>query len=267
MDPRPAVVLVEGDDPALVSEAVTATVDELLGDADRSMSLEVYGGEEVDLAAVADSCATPPMLTDRRIVVLRDVGGWSADEVAPLLGYLADPLPSTTLVLAAGGGPIPAKLSSAAKQHGRVEQTRVESRDADQWLSRRVGAAGLRLDPAASAALRAHLGEDVSRAIALVDLLAAVYGEGAVLGEADIRPYLGQPGSVAPWTFTDAVDRGDTAAALETMHRLLEAGERHPLVVLAVLHRHVQSMLKVDSPSIRSEAEAAQAMGLSLIHI
>ena len=74
MADRPAVVLIDGDDPSLVSDAVAAAVAELLGDADRSLSLEDVRGEEVDLAAVADSCATPPFLSDRRVVLVRDVG-------------------------------------------------------------------------------------------------------------------------------------------------------------------------------------------------
>ena len=68
---------------------------------------------------------------------------------------------------------------------------------------------------------------------------------------------------MAPWTFTDAIDAGRTADALIQLHRLLGGGERHPLVVLAILHRHVQSLLRVDSPSIRTEGEAAAAMGIA----
>ena len=58
------------------------------------------------------------------------------------------------------------------------------------------------------------------------------------------------------------IDAGETEKSLTLLHRLLEAGERHPLVVLAILHRHVQSLMRVDSPSIRTEAEAARALGI-----
>jgi DNA polymerase-3 subunit delta len=257
------VVLVDGDDPILVGEAVGAVVAELLGDADRTLSVESHGGEDVDLAMVADSCATPPMLSDRRIVVLRDVGRWSADEVAPLLAYLDDPLPTTRLVLVGGGGQTAAKLSAAAKAKGRVVQTRVESRQADQWLKGRVEGSGVRLDRSASALVKEHLGEDHGRVVPLLQILEAAYGSGTSLSEEDVKPYLGQAGAVTPWTLTDAIDSGDAPAALTALHRLLEAGDRHPLVVLAVLHRHVQSILKVDSPSIRTDSQAAEALGIA----
>ncbi len=60
--PEP-VYLVEGSDPALVAEAVSSLVSELVGDEERALAVEDYGGEEVDLASVADSCATPTNLS------------------------------------------------------------------------------------------------------------------------------------------------------------------------------------------------------------
>jgi DNA polymerase-3 subunit delta len=83
------------------------------------------------------------------------------------------------------------------------------------------------------------------------------------LSAADVEPYLGQAGGVAPWDLTDTIDRGENDVALTVLHRLLEGGERHPLVVLAILARHVQAWLRVDSPAIGSEADAARALGIA----
>ena len=73
------------------------------------------------------------------------------------------------------------------------------------------------------------------------------------MGPEELEPYLGQPGSVPPWDLTDAIDKGETEAALKVLHRLMEAGARHPLVVLAILHRHFGNILRVQSPAITSE--------------
>jgi DNA polymerase-3 subunit delta len=211
---------------------------------------------------VADTCATPPFLSPRRIVVVRDVGRFSTDEVAPLLAYLEDPLPTTVLILVAGGGTVAAKLTAAVKARGHVRSTRVSPREARDWVRSRVRAAPLRVDSQAEALIEAHLGEDVSRLGALLEVLVAAYGEGAGVGPAEVEPYLGEAGAVAPWTFTDAIDAGRTGDALAQLHRLLGGGERHPLVVLAILHRHVQSLLRVDSPRVQTEGDAAAALGI-----
>lgn len=258
-----AVTLIEGSDPTLVSEALGRTVDELLGNEDRSLALEDYSGDEVDLAAVADACATPPFLVGRRVIVVREVGRWNTDEVAPLLAYLEDPLDSTALVLVAGGGQTAPKLAAAAKAKGRVISTAVDSRKAGDWILERVRQSGLALDAGATAALRDHLGEDAGRLVPILAVIEAAYGKGVPLRVDDIEPYMGQAGSVTPWAFTDLIDGGKVEEALEHLHRLMEGGDRHPLVILAILHRHVTSLMRVDSPSIRTEGQAAEAMGIA----
>jgi DNA polymerase-3 subunit delta len=259
---RPPVVLVEGDDPTLIAEAVSAVVDELVGTGHRELIVEDHRGEEVDLASVAESCATAPFLADRRVVIVREAGRFSTDDVTPLLTYLDDPLASTVLVLAGEGGTVAPRLASAARTAGRVVSTKVASRDAHEWIRGRIRSASVRLDDEAATVIEAHLGQDVNRLSALLEVIAAAYGEGARLGAADVEPYLGEAGAVAPWDLTDAIDSGRTEDALGSLRRLLGGGERHPLVVLAILHRHVQSMLRVDNPAIRSESQAAEAMGI-----
>lgn len=259
----PMVTLVEGGDPTLVAEALRRTIDELVGDEDRSLVLEDHSGEEVDLAAVADACATPPFLASRRVVVVRDVGRWKTEEVAPILTYLEDPLETTALVLVAGGGQTATKLAAAAKAKGRMVSTQVDSRATADWVEKRIRQSGVGLDGAAIRALTEHLGEDAGRLVPILDVLEAAFPPGERLQFEDIEPYLGQAGSVTPWAFTDSIDAGQVAAALTYLHRLLEGGARHPLVVLAILHRHVTSLMRVDSPSVRSEADAAAAMGIA----
>lgn len=257
------VWLVDGDDLTLVAETTRATVDELVGDADRGLVVEDFRGDEVDLAAVADAAATPPFLADRRVVVVRDIGRFGADELAPLLAYFEAPLPTTAVVLAAGGGRTSTRLVAAVKAHGHVTGTQVKGRAARTWVTERLRSAPVAFDGRAAALIEAHLGEDVSRLSALLEVLASAFGVGAHLNATDIEPYLGEAGSVAPWDLTDAIDGGRTEVALGLLRRLLGAGERHPLVVHAIVARHVGSLLRVDSPEIVTEAQAAAAMGIA----
>lgn len=256
-----AVWLVDGDDPTLVAEGVRGLVEELVGDDDRTLAVEDFEGEEVDLGVVADACQTPPFLAARRVVVVRDAGRFSTEEVTPLLSYLETPLPTTALVLAAGGGRLAPKLLAAVKAHGHVRSTAV-GRDTRSWVHARIRQSPVSLDGEAEALLEAHLGADVSRLPAILTVLAAAHGDGARLGAGDVAPYLGEAGSGAPWDLTDAIDDGDNDRALAQLHRLLTAGERHPLVVLATLHRHVAGLLRLDGPEVVTEAQAAEALGI-----
>jgi DNA polymerase III delta subunit len=82
-------------------------VGELVGKRERSFVVEEFAGEELDVAAVVDACRTPPLFSDRRVVVLREAGALTSDQLQPLLSYLEEPMPTTKLVVAGGGGTLP----------------------------------------------------------------------------------------------------------------------------------------------------------------
>jgi DNA polymerase-3 subunit delta len=261
--PFPAY-LVRGHDDVAVGEAVRSLLAELVGNADAALVVEELPEAEDELAAVADAARTPPFLTDRRVLVVRDAGRFSTADVAPLLAYLADPLPTSSLVLVAGGGNVARPLVDAVRKIGHVVDADVPGgRGRGAWLASKLREAPVRLDAEAAAAVGAHLGEDLSRLPALLETLAAAYGPGARLTGDDVAPFLGQAGSVAPWELTDAVDRGDPAAALDHLRRQLESG-RHPLVVMASLQNHFARMLRLDGdPDATDEKSAAAALGIT----
>jgi DNA polymerase-3 subunit delta len=263
--PEHSAWLVTGEDASLVAEAVANLVNQLVEGAERSLVLEDYSGEDLEVGVVVDACSTPPFLADRRVVVLRDAGRYGAEWLKRLESYLEVPLPTTKLVVGGGGGALPSKFVNAFKQAAgaAVVNTDVSSREAHGWVSQRLAHAPVKLVPAAAAMVEEHLGEDLNRLSALLATLEAAYGPGARIEAEDLGPYLGEPGSVPPWDLTDAIDKGQTEVALKVLHRLLEAGDRHPLVVLAILHRHFGNVLRVQSPAINSEVEAAEALGMA----
>jgi DNA polymerase III subunit delta len=264
-----AAYLVKGDDPVLRSEAVRTLVAELVGDGDADLMVEEHTADPDDqqasAAAVADAAQTPGFLTERRVVVARDVSVWSTDALEPVLRYLADPLPTTSLVLVAGGGgSMSRSLTPAVKGVGHVVDAGVPSskRGRGAWLDEHLKDAPVRLERGAADLLDRHLGEDLGRLASLLEALAAAYGRGARVGVDDLEPFLGEAGAVPPWELTDAIDAGETERALTTLHRMLEAGGRHPLQLMAVLHGHYARILRLDGAGIDDEAAAAAALGL-----
>jgi DNA polymerase III subunit delta len=83
-----------------------------------------------------------------------------------------------------------------------------------------------------------------------------------VLTFAEIEPFLGDAGGVPPWDFTDAIDAGDTTKALTLLGRMMHAGERHPLQIMAIVHGHYANIAKLDGADARSEQDAMAATGI-----
>lgn len=260
-----ATYLITGDDESLVLEALGQLVRGLVGDGDRTLMVDDYDGDEYDLGAAVDAAQTPPFLTASRIVIARGVGRFTADQVAPLVAYLQQPMESTELVLVGGGGRMPKALTDALKA---AKATTIETspptraRERGDWFAAQIESAGIRLDGAAASLLASWLGEDAGRLRGILDTLAATYGRDKRLGVDEVQPFLGEAGGVPPWELTDAIDRGQTAKALQLLQRMMAAGERHPLQIMTILHQHYARLLALDGADARDEASAAAAMGI-----
>lgn len=270
--------LVKGDDEVLLHETVRALVHALVGGGDRALMVdeldltryEVDG--QVQAGPIVDAAQTPPFLTDRRVVVARQCAVFTtADAVAPLVGYLARPLATTSLVLVwerpprpgARLGRVPAKLVDALKRGGVVlDAAAGTGRAREQWFDDQLRSAGVRLDAAARQAVVERIGEDSGLLVGLLSTLVAAFGPGRALGLDDVRPYLGQEGGVKPFELTDAIDRGDVTGALDRLQRLLEGGGWHPLQVMATLTSHVLRMMALDGAGVGDERAAAELLGL-----
>jgi DNA polymerase-3 subunit delta len=259
-----ATHLLSGNDESILRSAVHELVDDLVGDGDRSMMVDEFDSDDYELRLVVDAAQTPSFLTDKRVVVARDVGRFAADELTPLLAYLANPLDSSDLVLVVSGGSVPKKLGDAVKAIGTVTNTSPPSRPKDRqgWIADHIAAAGLRIKPDAAAQLGQWLGEDAGRLDGILATLTSTYGADHVLTFADVEPFLGEAGGVPPWDFTDAIDAGDTTKALTLLGRMMHAGGRHPLQIMAIVHNHYSNLAKLDGAGARSEADAMAATGI-----
>lgn len=259
------VHLLTGDDESILRAKAHDLVHQLVGDGDRSLMVDEFDGEEYELRHVADAAQTMPFLTERRVVVARDVGRFGTDEITPLLIYLENPLETTELVLVAGGGRLAKKLADAVKAAGGTTVSTTppnRAKDRHTWVRAEAEAHGIRLDGPAATRIADQLGEAVGRLEGLLGVIRSAYGEGVKLGVAEIEPFLGDAGGVPPWDFTDAIDAGQTANALTLMARMIHGGDRHPLQVMAILHGHYGRLARLDGVDARSEADAAEAMGI-----
>jgi DNA polymerase-3 subunit delta len=276
-----SVHLVTGDDPVLRAGALSSLLRELLGDDDPTLALEDHevpargatdgdggGGAEARQGVVDDvlnAAATPPFMTTRRIVVLREIGLLGSSEVEGLVRYLDAPLDTTELVLVAGGGRTAKTLEQAVKGGGALHAP-TATKPADV-LARELADADLALQGETTKAVLDHVGNDAGLIPALVDTLASAYGPGVSLTREQVAPYLSDAGSVPVWDLTNAIEKGDVAGALVALHTMLtvtspmQPKPMHALQVLGLLHSQYRKLLALDDPAVRSAEDAAAALG------
>ncbi|MEM9891179.1 MAG: DNA polymerase III subunit delta [Actinomycetota bacterium] len=273
------ILLIKGDDATLVSQAVRKAVTEFVGDGDRSLMVEEVGEAQYtsddgdpELTPLINAAHTPPFLTERRVVVGRNLGLFTkGEQVAPLVELLADPLPTTDLVLvwerassSTRLGAVPKKLKEALKAAGVEEIDAAPSgKGRKGLLDERLSTAAVQLDGSAKRLIADNLGDDVGRAESVLEALHSAYGDNAKLSAGDVEAFVGPASDVPPWELTDALDAGDIGLALDKLRRMTQGGSRHALQVLATLHNHYQRALALDGAGASDEKAAAAVLGMS----
>lgn len=275
-----SVHYVRGDDPTLREDALARLVDELVGGDDRTLAVEEHvvpgrsregdapGGAEgraLAVAAALHAAQSPPLMTTRRIVVLRDAGNLTTSDAEPLVDYLAAPCDTTDLVVVGGGARLPANLAKAWK--GIIHEVGPVSEATRDVLEDAVASAGIELDREATEYVRAHLGDDAGRVPQLVATLDAAFDPRATLTVDDVEPLVGAQGAIPAYQLTNAIEDGDVPGAVAVLHRLLTAaGGRegrpmHPLQVHGLLQSHYRRVLCLDDPDLGSTKDAVDALG------
>lgn len=279
MSARLPVYLIKGSDPVLLGDALSTLLERLVDGGDRSLLVDEFDLDVTKLAAALDAAQTIPFLTDFRIVVVRRFGRYSkGEEVAPVVDYLADALDSTTLVLvgektglksqnddaepyAARPTMPPALTKAITAAGGEIISTEV-GRDVAGFVAGLLADAGLDVEPAVRSKIVDTVGEDTGAVVGIVERLKGAFTPGTRLRLGDVEPFIGPAGGVPPWDLTDAIDKGDVPTSIELLQRMMTAGDRHALAIMATLQSHYLRMVKLDGAGVRSEKDAAALLGM-----
>lgn len=283
-----ALRLIVGDDAILVAAALEMVVDELTTTTDRSLMLETLGEADYrneqgsyDAARLVIAAQTPPLFTDKRVLVARHLSRLAAknqiDVVKKLLREVAD---TTDLVLVWERGveakadrlpSLPKVLKEAVEIAAGtiISATAPQGKGGSKWLQDHLQGSSLTFDRAAVAAVETLLGQDLSRVVGLLRTLEGALGAGATVTSKDVETYAGgNLGGTVPWALDDAIDKADTRAALQLLPRLVpydgNLSERIDACfrLLAILHKRYSQMLRLDGVGNISDAEAGELVGL-----
>ena len=281
------VYVVKGNDPILRDRELARLLDGLVGDEDRTFVVEEYrvpvraqvptavtdddaptedaAGAAPIVTAVLNAAQSPPFMTTKRIVVVRDYEALPADAVTPIVEVLDDLLDTTELVFVAGAGGRVVKLLADALKSANVRGGTAEK--PLDLLQDELDRAGLTMKADAARAVVEHLGEDAGRLGALADLWSSTFDRGTRLELEDVTPYLNEAGAVKPFELTNRIEEGDGPGALEILHRLLTVSSptqpkpMHPLQVLGILAGRYRKLARLDADGVQTVDDAHRIWG------
>lgn len=210
-----------------------------LDPATKDFNLDLLRGTEVDAETLASVIATPPMMAEWRVVVLREVEGLAGSKHAreELLRVVGSPPPGLALVLSCTvpSGSKAKFYRDLAKVARSVEFRAITEADVPGWImARATEEHGIEFDVDAARALGVAIGTDLGVLSQEVAKLADFVGERKKVGVADVEAAGTRLPSQDRWRWFDLIGDRKFEEARAAIPVLLGQGETGVGLVIAL---------------------------------
>jgi len=285
---RGGVFYLYGEDEYRKNETARAITDAHLDPATRDFNLDRLSGSEVDLEHLASTLATPPMMAEWRVVLLRETEALASSSRARdvVLEVATSPPPGLALILLCS---VPEgsrarfyrDLKSACRS---LEFPALSSEDLPGWVIARCrDVHGIDVDPEAARVLSAGVGSNLGILSGEVDKLAGMVDSGGTLSVEIVKA----AGTLLPredrWSWFDRVGERRFEEAAAALPVLFDQGESGVGLVIglathllrlgvvanegmggleSVLPPHQKWMVRRLGPALRRQASGWSVEGL-----
>lgn len=211
--------LLHGEEPYYIDLLTKAIQHEALEEHERDFNQTVVYGKDVDVPALITEANGFPMMSERRLVIIReaqDVKGIDHFE-----HYAQQPNPSTLFVLAYKYKKFDSrkKLFKHIQKGGVIfHSEKVKDYKLSDWISNYLKTQNYAITPKASILLADFLGNDLSKITNELDKLAVLIQEGTTISEVHIEENIGISKDYNVFELVKAITVRDVPKAFQIVH-------------------------------------------------
>lgn len=243
-----------GDDDFLKDARVRELIESAVDPSTRDFNLEVRRGAELDAEVLDSLLSTPPMLAERRVVVIRDVDKLKKDARRLLDSYLSRPASDTVLLLVS---PTSIKADKGiADRSMSVEFAPLTGDRVLRWVSYHVETVlGRTITSTAASLLVEAVGDDLSQLAVELEKLAS-YTDGAIDDDA-VSAVVGIRRGESVGDLLDAVAARDASAALAVLPGVLQLPKSSAVTIVMSLTTQTLALAYGEAARARGTAPRA----------
>ena len=227
------VYLLHGEEGYYI-DALAKRFEDILPDDEKTFNQYILHAPETEPSQIMDLCRRMPMMSERQVVILKEAQAIRADKLNKLHSYVADPAPSTILVICCRGAVAKGKdLLAALKKTGAVifESKKVTDYNAPALIGNYIKSKDLSAGQKALEMLRDFIGTDLSRLFNEIDKLASLLPPRAEITPDVIERHIGVSREFNSFELVDAIAARDGAKAFRILAYFRSNPKAVPLVM------------------------------------
>lgn len=257
-----------GSERFLMDEVQAELLEHALAPHERDFNLDIVYGADVQAPAVLALCASFPIMSERRVVIVRDFEKLKDNHL--FTTYAAQPNPTALVLLVCGSKPnLATNPYRALKKHAAWGEFKtLYDNQMPGWIKSRVESKGHQMEPQAVQMLADYVGTSLRSAVAEIDKLITYVGERKRLTADDVVEASGQTRDFNVFELQKAIGEARYPDALHITERLLQKSSStrgEALMVISVLTGYFTKLWKLTVCQTKRmpKAEMAKRVGIS----
>jgi DNA polymerase-3 subunit delta len=204
-------------------------------------------------------------MAPRRLVVVRDADTLSADELAQLASYIANPAPESCLCMIAEKADLRLKFFTLWKKHGLLlKLDLLNERQLPGFVEAEAKRLKVALEPGVAGRIAEEIGSDLGQLASALERLACYVPPNSPIRLADVDEVVATTRQHSIFELIDAVGSSDRSSALQLIAGMMALKEP-ALRLLAMLGRHVRQLWQTTdllARGTRAPGDIASALGI-----
>jgi DNA polymerase-3 subunit delta len=244
-----------GEEEFLIQEAADLVIKRVVDPGTRDFNFNVLYCKDSSVSEITALAQTLPFMSEKRLMILKEIDALKAVDIEELTRYLNDPSPSTCLVMVSNQGKYEKKsLVAAVEARGAVTRFfPLLDREIIAWIEAWARARGLSLQRDAAQYLSQAIGNDLQKIKNELEKVELYLKENKTITFEDMKAVVGDFREYSSFDLATALGQKNKEKAFLILSRLVQEGEQ-PVGLLGAIAWNFRRL-------VRAKAMEAAGMG------
>ncbi len=220
--------------------------------------------KELDIKLVLDALNTLPFLSEKRVVIIRDVDELAQFQKELLISYLESPQRFSCLILDSKSSKIQNGFLLEVSKHSKVVYCRpLRDEELDNWIFKKVRSFGKRITNEAISSIKENLSSNLMMVSRLLENLSLYIGSRQQITKEDVEKLAGRALGNTTFELVDAMGSKDERLTFQILSNLLKERKRET-ELLGFIAWHLKRIEKIKHlMRVRDRYSICRELGLN----
>ena len=239
------IYLFYGEEDFLIQEFTENVKQAALEQGAEDFNFDVFYASDVDGAAVVNAAMSVPMMTERRVVLVKNIQYFKSRSIDLLAAYSGKPSPTTCLILVGDKFKPDSQSAKKLKKNSyHIEARRLYDNQIPGWIKTYLKNQKFTITNDALQLLQVNTGNSLRTICSELEKIKLNIGERSEITISDVETVVGVSREYNVFEFCDAVVERNIKKSVRIQARMLQLGES-PIGMLVMLTRHFTILAKL----------------------